>query len=217
MYDLCTWRTMGCTESSRNGRYGAVVHRNCSDEEPTSCGGESSKTAADPQTPLNNLRINSVPTADSLSDIDKSAYICEEDSGIFQIGSSRTIEISSPDRTRRQSKNLNATTKMSKASAAAAATKSSDIPLNFKQTNIRGDSIRRKLRKVTSSSSSSSHRRSRIRRRNKQQQQQSEIARMLALSGLRSTLVDLAPYASAFVVVPLQLEQDAVSNLLKVS
>lgn len=46
--------------------------------------------------------------------------------------------------------------------------------------------------------------------------QSSETARSLALGGLRSTLVDLAPYASAFVVVPLTLEQDAVGNLLKV-
>lgn len=45
----------------------------------------------------------------------------------------------------------------------------------------------------------------------------SDVACVLALGGLRSTLVDLAPYASAFVVVPLSLEhQDAVSDLLKV-
>lgn len=45
----------------------------------------------------------------------------------------------------------------------------------------------------------------------------SDVACVLALGGLRSTLVDLAPYASAFVVVPLNLEhQDAVGDLLKV-
>lgn len=144
----------------------------------------------------------------------------------------RLAKVSNAQRKQDQSQNEASSNAKNTVATAKAKPKSSSTKSHKKEKqkqekgNVRNDSSNKKSKSLRHHSKHSkaedgeaAARDAHFQHQQQQQQlgrQNSETARSLALGGLRSTLVDLAPYASAFVVVPLTLEQDAVGNLLKV-